>query len=405
MTPPFALLVPLLPLLAATGVWFAPPKPAGWLAIAAAAATLALCLALPWQPGTGPWLRADPPAIHLAATLALATLAGTWFGRPAATGRNTAPLLAALGLLLLATLAGIPLLAWAGLVGGMLAMLPADPRAWRGGASWRALLLLLAGLALALAGTVLLLRAATIPEPSALSLAIVTLAAGLAVAAGLAPAQAWLLPAWRPPTAMLPALAAPVALLLLVRLVPLAAARPEALQPGPALLAFGLMSVLVAALWLATGRQRDPAAPVLLLYSGLTSFSFGIGAVVEGFVLLTTAALLLPAWRRAAAHPRLRALLLAALALMPPTSGFGAALALLAGTLRTQPWLALPLAVGLAAALGALARRLPALWHAAPTAARRGDSLTVAFLLALTVAAGLLPATAAWLATVAGALR
>jgi hypothetical protein len=405
MTPPVALLAPLLPLLAALGLWFAPAKLAGWLALAAAAATLGLALALPWTAVAGPWLRADLPAIHLAVTLALAALAAAWFARPTATGRSAAPPLAALGLLLLATLAGNPLLAWTGLAGGLLAMLPADPRAWRGPAAWRALLLLLAGLALALAGTVLLARAAIVPDAFALSLAIVPLTAGFAIAAGLAPAQAWLVPAWRTQGAMLPALAVPVALLLLLRLVPLAAARPEALQPGPALLALGLLSVLSAAAWLATDRRRDPAAPILLLYSGLASFAFGLGAPAEGLVLITAAAILLPAWRRAQPHPRLRALLLAALALMPPTAGFGAALGLLAATIRIQPWLALPLGLALAVALGALARRLPALWHAGPAAPRGADSLAAALLLALAVAAGLLPATAPWLEAVAGALR
>jgi hydrogenase-4 component F len=189
---------------------------------------------------------------------------------------------------------------------------------------------------------------------------------------------------------MLPALAVPVGLLLLLRLVPLAAARPEALQPAPALLALGLLSVLAAALRLATDRMRDPAAAILMLHAGLASVAFGLGRVAEALVLASTAAILLPAWRRAEPHPRLRALLLAALALMPPTAGFGAALAILAETVRTQPWLALPLALGLAVALGALARRLPALWHAAPAAPRRADTLAVALLLALATAAGAL---------------
>ena len=90
---------------------------------------------------------------------------------------------------------------------------------------------------------------------------------------------------------------------------------------------------------------------------------------------------------------------------MPPTAGFGAALGLLAATIRIQPWLALPLGLALAVALGALARRLPALWHAGPAAPRGADSLAAALLLALAVAAGLLPATAPWLEAVAGALR
>ena len=417
-------LVPALPLLAATGLWFAPAALAAWLALAACGATLAAALAQPWLAGADAWLRADAPGTHMAVLIALTGLASIWFARRTLTGHAAAATLGAMGFLLLAVLANSVLLAVLGLEGALLVLLLARPLGGHATAgAWRALLLAVAGMGLALVGTVLLARAAIpVTGPGAealrwdalvraaprmaaadLSLAAAFLLAGIATCAGLVPVHGWLAAASRTGGALLAALAG-AALLVLLRLGRVMAAGP-APAPEPVLLALGLMSVLVAAGWLVRERRRRPGIPpIVLLYAGLAAFACGLGRAEAGFVLVSALLVLLPAWAVARPHPRVRATALAALALLPPFAGFGAALGVVGAAVRGQPWLAVPFGLGLAVAVAALARHLPGLWRAPAAGARTGDTVAAVALLALALAAGIVPAAAHWFETVARGL-
>ncbi len=401
-----------VPLAGAAAVVLLRQRPAAPLvALAAAAVSLVVAMALPWQGGAGAMLQVDALAAHMAMAVGLCGLLALWLGR-------APPAVAAQGLamqagLLLAVMAEGPVLAWVGLEGAVLALLLAPARG--GEASWRAAVALVPALGLALLGGLVLWLAAggagswvglvtASPglSPGLLSLAWMLLLAGLATVAGLAPLHGWMRAAWRGGVASwLPALGA-VALLLLLRAREVVIAQDDAVEPGPPLLALGLASLTWAVLGL--WREDRVARDAALFVAGLAAVAFGLGgdAVPAGLVLLTAGVVLGPLV--AFGLGRARAVALAALALLPPFPTFGAALALLGEAADAMPFLAVPLAALMVAGAGGLARAALASWRA-PVAMPPRDLLPAGLVLAGLVVAGMVPAAARWFEFVAEGLR
>lgn len=401
-----------VPLAGAAAVLLLRRRPAApFVALAAAVLALAGALALPWQGGAGALLRVDALAAHMAVAFGLCGLLAVWLGR-------AAPAVAAQGLamqagLVLAVMADGPVLAWVGLEGAVLALLLAPSRG--GEAAWRAAVALVPALGLALLGALVLWLAAGAAKtwlglaevapglaPGLLSLAWMLLVAGLAMVAGLAPLHGWMRAAWRGGAAsLLPALGA-AALVLLLRAREVVIAQDDAVEPGAPLLALGLASLAwaVQGLW----REDRPARDAALFVAGLVAVAFGLGgdAVPAGLVLLTAGVVLGPLVTFGPS--RVRAAALAAVALLPPFPGFGAALALLSEAADGMPLLAVPLAVLMVAGAGGLARAALASWRA-PAAVPRRDVLPAGLVLAGLVVAGMVPAVARWFEFVAEGLR
>jgi len=376
---------------------------AGWVAVGMAAATLALAAALPWRLGQGTLLRVDALAAHFAVLVALAGLLGAWFARTSPAGRHAAPALAVLAGLELAVLADAAPLAWAGLAASVLAFVLTGPGGLE--ARWRALRMVVPALALALLG--FLLPGLANGPPGLLSLGWILLLAGLAPVAGLAPLHGWIGAAGHggAAAALLPALGG-VALLVLLRGQAGVMADPDAVSPGPPLVALGLASLF----WAALGLWRDGTRPVrdaMLFQSGLAAIAFGLGtegAIATGLLLLSAAMLLGPvAARGGPGHTGVRAGALAALALLPPFATFGAGIALLSEAAEASAWLALGLAALVAAGAGGLARAALAAWRA-PGPRDRLAEIPAALVLALVVAAGVAPGIARWFAHLAEGL-
>ena len=398
-----------VPLAGAAAVALLRGRPAaGWVGLASAGLALLLALVLPWQAGAGALLQVDALAAHMAVAVALAGVLALWLGRPAQAVQG----LAVLGGLLLAVLAAGPVLGWAGLALAVLVLL-ATARGGEG--AWRAAMAVVPALGLALLGALVLALAAggargwaglaaAAPglAPGLLSLGWMLLVAGLATVAGLAPLQGWQRVAGRgAAAALLPGLAA-AALVLLLRAHAVVTAQDDAVAPGPPLLALGLASLAWAALGL--WREQRPARDAALFIAGLASVAFGLDgdAVPAGLLLLGLGVVLAPL--AALAGGQVRAAALAALALLPPFPGFGAALALLGEAADAMPWLALPLAALMLAGAGGIARAALAAWRAeAPPL--RALALPGWVLLAALVASGMVPATARWFDLLAEGLR
>ena len=285
-------------------------------------------------------------------------------------------------------------------------------------AAWKFFILCGVGIALALFGTILLylaaqpvvgggdpglswaaLRAVAAQcDPGVLSLAFVFLLVGYGTKAGLVPLHSWLPDAEAegplPICAVLSGLLLNAALLAILRAQSIIGANPAALAPGPFLIGFGLVSLLLAAfaLW----RRRD--ARRLFAWSsiehiGLAAIAFGIGGAVAslaGIIHLLGHALVKSAvffavgaatqikgsrqiadiGGLASSHPALGwglALGIAGLAGMPPFALFVSELSLVAEGAARFPWLVLPMALGLLVAAAALIRALHALCLGAPT--------------------------------------
>jgi hydrogenase-4 component F len=285
-------------------------------------------------------------------------------------------------------------------------------------AAWKFFILCGVGIALALFGTTLLylaaqpvvgsgdpglswaaLRAvASRCDPGVLSLAFVFLLVGYGTKAGLAPLHSWLPDAEAegplPICAVLSGLLLNAALLAVLRAESIVVAHPAALRPGPFLIGFGLLSLLLAAfsMW----RRRD--ARRLFAWSsiehvGLATIAFGIGGAVAnlaGIIHLLGHALVKSAVFFAvgaaaqikgsqkiadiggliASHPALGwglALGIAGLAGMPPFALFVSEFGLVAESAARLPWLVLPIGLGLLVAAAALVRVLQALCLGAPT--------------------------------------
>jgi len=285
-------------------------------------------------------------------------------------------------------------------------------------AAWKFFILCGVGIALALFGTILLYLAA-LPvvgsgdpglswgalaavasrcDPGVLSLAFVFLLVGYGTKAGLVPLHSWLPDAEAegplPINAVLSGLLLNAALFAILRAKAIVGAHPGALPPGPLLVAFGLMSLLLAAfaLW----RRRDARrlfAWSSIEHMGLAAFAFGIGGaaanlaglvhmlghslVKSGVFLAVGAAAHIKGSQKVAdigglatSHPALGwglAMGIAALAGMPPFPLFVSEFGMVTATAAANPWLLLPLGLGLLVAAAALVTALQRLCLGAPT--------------------------------------
>ena len=244
------------------------------------------------------------------------------------------------------------------------------------------------------------------------------LAAGYAAKAGLVPCHAWAeqtLAAGPAANAVLMGSILNAGLVILLRLRGVVAATPGTLAPGPLLMALGLATLLAAAFALRPRRDgRRFLALSTIAGSGVAAFAFGLGgeATLAGLVLLTAATLATTAALSLVAGPRALGLTfvaaLAALAGLPPFGLFAGYFLLAVATLRTLPWLMIPLGLGLAVAGWAVAMRLAGLGPPAPDrgpgwTAQAPAWLHLAALLILGLAAT--GPLAAWLAAAASVVR
>jgi len=314
-------------------------------------------------------------------------------------------------------------------------------------AAWKYFILCGVGIALALFGTVLLYFAAqhvvaeseggltwstlyaksSSLEPAIMSLAFVFLLVGYGTKVGLVPMHQWLPDAHSegptPMSAVLSGLLLNVALYALLRLKMLVdgalSATSNAHLPGYLMMGFGLVSFLVAGLFL--HRQRDIKR--MFSYSsiehmGLMTFAFGLGGPLATFGgllhmmvhSLTKSAIFVTAGH--AAHiagtqsiERIRGLIrtqpavgwslligVVAIAGFPPFGVFTSEFLLLTATMQVQPWFTVALLVGLAVAFAGLFRHIhPMVYGAAPEAQRpvRANMVPVTAHLALVLWLGL----------------
>lgn len=449
--------------------------PAGWgsrVNLAASALAFGLAACLPWAaPATGGWLLADGLGVLLAVLTAFVGLTTAWFNVgyievEAEEGRLEGARLrlyhalfqAMLGCVLLALLSDHPGITWGAMAGATVAAvlsagLPGTREAME--AAWRGLMLAGVGLALALFGTIALYLAA--PGLAAMSwsglagaapglpgttltLAFVMLLAGYGTAAALAPLHAWM-PGLHAegPTPLSAILAGSVlnaALAVLLRLRGLM--EGSAVPPGPALLALGALSVLLAGFGLWRRRSIGRFLAVSTIgQGGVACLAFGLGTPAATFAgllhmavhTLSRAAALQCAGRASQlkggqgfadqgglifSHPALGLPLAAgmiALAGLPPFGLLASEFLILAELARVAPALLLPVGAGLVAGAWAMAARMQGLCLGPPTPdhgpAPGRAALAGAWLhLALAAALGLLmPApVAAWLRAAAEAL-
>jgi hydrogenase-4 component F len=222
-------------------------------------------------------------------------------------------------------------------------------------------------------------------EPAMLNLAFVFLLLGYGTKIGLFPLHAWLPDAHAegptPITAVLSGLLLNVALYALLRCKILLAGNPEALAPGPLMIAMGLVSLLFGAFMLY--RRRDIKR--LFAYSsiehmGLVTFAFGLGGPLANFAgllhmtlhSLTKSAIFFAVGdisqvkgtqkiAEMGGLTKTNPLIgwglvvgVAALAGLPPLGIFTSEFLLVTSTLASEPWLAVPLVLGLLVAVGAL---------------------------------------------------
>jgi hydrogenase-4 component F len=175
-------------------------------------------------------------------------------------------------------------------------------------AAWKYFILGSVGIALALFGTILvymaarpvigegpdamvwttlIMRAAEF-DPALLNVAFVFLLLGYGTKVGLAPLHAWLPDAHAegptPISAVLSGLLLNVALYALLRFKMLLAVNPNAIAPGPLLVAMGLISLIFAAFMLY--RRRDIKrmfAYSSIEHMGIIAFAFGMGGPLANF--------------------------------------------------------------------------------------------------------------------------
>ncbi len=473
-------LVPLVPLLAAVLLAAVPPRTltperGAWVVIAGSTLAFALACRLPWSFAAGALLLVDPLAAHMAMLTAFVAMTTAWFSRAyiaaeLASGRIDAPRVrqyhalfqAFLGFMLLALLANNLGVLWvameAATISAVLVVgLPRTADAVE--ASWKFFMLCGVGIALALFGTIVLYLAAlpalgpglpamswsalTLAAPRfhgpVLNLAFVFLLVGYGTKAGLVPLHAWMPDAHAegptPVSAVLAGSILNVALAIILRMRAIMAANPEAIAPGPPIMALGLLSVLLAAftLWPRRDIKRFFAFSTIE-QTGVAAFAIGLGGPVATFAAIlhitlhtlakaavfqcVGAAVQLKGGQRFAdvggllhTHRALGLALAAgivAVAGLPPFGLFASEFLVLTDTIRRVPWLAVPLGLGLAVGAWALAARLIALC-AGPATPDRGPDLGLfatvpAFVhLALVAVLGLaMPAVvSAWFSSVA----
>lgn len=356
--------------------------------VAAAACVFALACALPAAAAPG-WMLSDPLAVAMTALTGLVGL--TTSISAIASGRRRAE--RALGQLVIGCLIVALLIGDAGLsavaIEGAVLAAAWLVRGWSAAAGRRMLVVGGASAALALVGIVLVAGVAgglawrdlAAAEPEAgrarLGLGFALVLTGYGALASLLPPQAWLPSAIaRAPTpcaALLAGTLPNVPLVLLLRLRGVLAAQPGGLQPGPLLLAAGLVAVLLAAVELC--RVRLPVQRLTALatvgQSGVAAFAFGLGGAAATFAgllhlvlgtLARIAALHGGGARGVLSGPRgLRAAALLALTGLPPFGPFASLFLVLLATIDRAPWLALPLGAGVVIGMGAILVRLPTL--------------------------------------------
>ncbi|HKQ54579.1 MAG TPA: hydrogenase 4 subunit F [Methyloceanibacter sp.] len=289
-------------------------------------------------------------------------------------------------------------------------------------AAWKYFILASVGIALALFGTILIYMAAEPAigvglnamvwtdlvanaaslHPAMLNLAFVFLLLGYGTKVGLFPLHAWLPDAHAegptPITAVLSGLLLNVALYALLRCKMLVAGNPEALAPGPLMIAMGLVSLLFGAFMLY--RRRDIKR--LFAYSsiehmGLVTFAFGLGGPLANFAgllhmilhSLTKSAIFFAVGdisqvkgtqkiAEMGGLTRTDPLIgwglvigVAALAGLPPLGLFTSEFLLVSATISNRALLAIPLVLGLLVAVGALFLQLNAIAFGEPKGVSR----------------------------------
>ena len=312
-------------------------------------------------------------------------------------------------------------------------------------AAWKYFILGSVGIALALFGTILIylagqsvigpgldalawtelhVRAAQF-DPNILNLAFVFLLVGYGTKVGLAPLHAWLPDAHAegptPISAVLSGLLLNVALYAVLRFKMILAGNAGALTPGPLMLTMGLSSLLLAAVMLY--RRRDIKrffAYSSIEHMGIITFAFGVGGPLANFAgllhmamhSLTKSAIFYSVGHIAQAkgtqkigdisgltqtHPMLGwgfVLGVAAIAGLPPMGLFMSEFLVVTSAMARQPWLAVPVVIGLLLAFGALAMRLQQVAFGEP----RGESAKIsASLVPLYLHLGLVLIAGLWL--------
>ena len=352
-----------VPLLAAAALAAVPSPRMTWAGgVAAATAALGSAAFLPWTAAApGDALLTDGLAAHFAILAGVIGLIAACAERHAAR-RYPATLLLLLGLVQLALLSDDIGLSWTAFAAA--AMVTA------GGRAGPDLLPTAAGVLVALFGTVLLHVAAPPPDPGwpglrwtglpaaapscqghVLSLAFLLLLAGYGAVAVLAPRRAG---TGGTSGVLLPI----VAFSVVLRLRGAMAANADAVSPGPPLLALGMGALLLGAL--GVWRRGRLLAASTLGHNGIAAVAFGLGgpaATFAGLLHLTAHSLAHAALRRSLPAAPL-AVLLVALAGLPPFALFGSEALILAEAVRSLPWLAPLFGLGLLALAGALAVRL-----------------------------------------------
>ncbi|HEX5049714.1 MAG TPA: hydrogenase 4 subunit F [Gammaproteobacteria bacterium] len=289
-------------------------------------------------------------------------------------------------------------------------------------AGWKYFILCGVGIAQALFGTILLYFAAehalggsgiqsllwthlntvkTELEPAVLALAFVFLLVGYGTKVGLAPLHNWLPDAHAegptPISAVLSGLLLNVALYAVVRCKVLVEGSLQSAVPSKMLMTFGLLSVVLAALFL--WRQRDIKR--LFAYSsiehmGIVTFAFGMGGPVASFAALlhmTVHSLTKSAIFFAVGHAAQKTgtqmmsdirglvtvsptvgwgLMLGTLAILglPPFGVFASEFLILTTAMREQPWAAPVLLAALGIAFAAIFRRVQPMVFGETTAKR-----------------------------------
>ena len=289
-------------------------------------------------------------------------------------------------------------------------------------AGWKYFILCGVGIAQALFGTILLYFAAervlgaegvsallwthlngvkSQLEPTVLGLAFVFLLVGYGTKVGLAPLHNWLPDAHAegptPISAVLSGLLLNVAMYAVVRCKVLAEGSLQSTLPGRMLMAFGLLSVVLAAFFL--WRQRDIKR--LFAYSsiehmGIIAFAFGMGGAVANFAALlhmTVHSLTKSAIFFAVGHAAQKAgsqlmdnirglitlsptvgwgLMMGSLAIlgMPPFGVFASEFLILTTAMKQQPWATPILLLALGVAFAAIFGRVQPMVFGETTAKR-----------------------------------
>jgi hydrogenase-4 component F len=328
-------------------------------------------------------------------------------------------------------------------------------------AAWKYFILGSVGIALALFGTILvylaarpvigegldamvwtvLIEHAAAFDPALLDVAFVFLLLGYGTKVGLAPVHAWLPDAHAegptPISAVLSGLLLNVALYAVLRFKLLLSGNPAALAPGPLMVTMGLVSLVFAALMLY--RRRDIKrmfAYSSIEHMGIITFAFGLGGPLANFAgllhmvmhSLTKSAIFFAVGHIAQikgsqkiadikglteTHPWLGWGLVVgvvAIAGLPPMGIFMSEFLIVSSTFAREPWLAIPLVLGLLIGFGALLLRLNGLAFGEPTgstAPAEASYVPMFAHLALVLAGGLYlpPPLVTWFQHVAGMLR